>query len=347
VTPYVLSFGFALGCLLLGLIFGRLRPAALIAFLPMLFFIATRGLVGVDSSNYLRIFEIIRTQGLWDAGVEPGFALLVDRMASWFFHDPFDILVALGIIVAILVMIGGFLLEGKQPLLLLGMVLPFFMFDMTMNGVRYGMAFALTSIAIAYLVRKRPFVFLGIGVAAVSIQVTSLILLAAVWALLEARVRTFIATALAGVVVSFLFGEHISGRVSENVDLQITSALSGLAPLIISTIALAALAAHPDFRRSSLWQLGLLFLLQLGGFVMARYFYAGLRFQILILFMIYLYGAARTRALGISLLKSQPTVLLIILVAMAGAFLRLRNFSEDWGVGGSPFAPYYFRWEIY
>lgn len=346
-TPYVLCGMFTLFCLITGLFFQRLRTAAIIAFLPMLFFIAFRGLVGVDSFNYLRIFDIIREQGIWDAGVEPGFALLVEWQARWFFEDRFDILATLGVTAALLVFSGGLLLEGRAPLLLLSLVLPFFLFDMTMNGVRYGLAFGISSIALAFLIRKRPLVFLAIGVVAVSIQVTSVVLLAGVWALLESRFRTFIVTAVAGAGVSVLFGDHIVGRVSENVDLRIVSASSGLAPLIMSTIVLVALAAHPAFRKSSAWQLGMLFALQLASFVMSRYFYAGLRFQTLVLFMIYVYGAAKARSMELQLVRSQATVLLLVLTAFAGTTLRLRNFWDDRGIGASPFAPYYFRWEVY
>jgi hypothetical protein len=63
--------------------------------------------------------------------------------------------------------------------------------------------------------------------------------------------------------------------------------------------------------------------------------------------MIYVYGAARISVLRISLSKSQMSLAMILILAFAGGLLRLRNFSDDAGSGDSPFAPYYFRWEVY
>src|SRR3546814_7837232 len=104
----------------------------------MFLLIMERGLVRTDSAVYVQEFDVIRYRGLLASAFEPGFTLLIEVL-NWFLSDPFQILILLGATTAIIMFLAGLMLE-RSPLLMMTIVLPYFLFDMTMNGLRYGLA---------------------------------------------------------------------------------------------------------------------------------------------------------------------------------------------------------------
>src|SRR3546814_7415320 len=94
-TAYFACYAIMLVALFGGLIFNRLRLAAIIAFVPMFLLIMERGLVRTDSAVYVQEFDVIRYRGLLASAFEPGFTLLIEVL-NWFLSDPFQILILLG-----------------------------------------------------------------------------------------------------------------------------------------------------------------------------------------------------------------------------------------------------------
>src|SRR3546814_19846904 len=86
--------------------------------------------------------------------------------------------------------LAGLMLE-RSPLLMMTIVLPYFLFDMTMNGLRYGLAFSIVALGAAGLARGRLYFFLISAVIASSIPVTAASLAVCRWPLVEVRISTF------------------------------------------------------------------------------------------------------------------------------------------------------------
>ena len=343
-TPYFVCYLVLLVSLGAGLLLDKLRFAAVIAFVPMFALITLRGMVGTDSAIYIQVFETIRYQGLVASSFEPGFTLLVEVL-SWFFQDPFDILIVLGSATAIIMLAAGLLLERK-PLFFMTIVLPYYLFDMAMNGLRYGLAFAIVALAAAALARGKLKVFVACSIVAASIQISSVLLAACLWALMEARVRTFLAAGF-GVIIAFvLFDDYIGEKLSQNSDLSGIGGISGVAPLLATVLIIAAVRTSQENKDTfSSMALVSVLAMQFISFLVARQYYAGLRLQGLFLFLSYLLIVTwNTRSLR-DFIVERKLVLLLVFSAFILIASRLKNFNDDVD-NLSPFNPYYFSNEL-
>lgn len=344
-TAYFVAYGILFLCLGIGLFVRRLRLGLLIGALPFVFLIAARGLVGTDTAQYLGIIRLIRAKGLFSVSLEPVFGILTNALMS-FLHDPFATLIVVSVIVAVLMITAGLMLE-KVPLIFSALVMPYFMFDMTMNGVRYGLAFALVALATVFLLRGRRWVFLALGALAGLTQISAIILVAGVWTLLEARLRTFVIVLITLVIFVFVFGSYLDDKASAYAGVYIVSALSGLVPFVLAAALLGGLFSVKEVRDSSLPQLAVLAAAVVVAFIMTRFSSGGLRVQQLILFLIYLYGAARIYRLQVEIWRNEILIVVAMAMAIAAGGFRLKNFSDDKYFGATPFNPYYFVWNHY
>lgn len=342
-TPYYVTYGIFLACFVAGLLTRRLRLAAIAAFLPMFYLIAARGLVGVDSAYYLQLFEAIRYLGPAGANFEPGFALIV-ALLTRIFADSFDILILLGCVAAGLMLTAALVLE-RQPILFLAIIIPFFLFDMTMNGLRYGLAFAIVSIGATGLVNQRRWLFVICTVLAASIQVSSVVVAAGAWTLIEARIKTFAFVAAAALAVVAVFGNYIGEKAAANSDLVAPGGTAGLVPYVITLAVLAAVSSKRELFRELKLPIIAIAVLQTAAFGMARYYYAGLRMEGVVLFLLYIVLAVRFARMKYFIPSRALTVILLVAAVMS-SILRLRNFSDEQGQNESPFAPYYFASEV-
>lgn len=337
-TPYFACYALMLTALVLGILFNRLRLAAIVAFIPMFVLILERGLVGTDSAVYVQEFDVIRYRGLLASAFEPGFTLIVEVLA-WFLSDPFEILIILGATTAVIMFIAGMMLE-RSPLLFMTIVLPHFMFDMTMNGLRYGLAFSIVALGAACMARGRLHLFIACAVIGSSIQITAALLAFSLWALVEVRIRTFAGVAIGIGIAFLLFGDYIESKLIDNEDLVGLGGFAGIAPLVISLIVLAALKSKGKNIVEN--QLALLAMLsmQLIAFTISRYYYVGLRLQGLFLFLLYLYAAIMVSKSSIEVSKAFFLRWSLVFAALISSASRLKNFNDDI-FGPSPFNPYY------
>lgn len=343
--PYIVCYVILVVCLIAGLALDKMRIAALIAFVPMFYLIAARGLVGVDSAFYVQQFDVIRYQGFLGGGFEPGFSILVELM-TYVFKDSFDILIVLGCTAAILILVAALILE-REPILFLSLTLPFFLFDMTMNGVRYGLAFAIVALGTAALAtgRRLPFILCVVGAA--TIQISSVLLAIGVWTLVEARPRTFLAIALLSAGLLYRFGGYLGDKVAQNADLAAAGGFSGVLPLLITFVMLLAivLASGDRWRETVIPVTGLAFL-QVAAFGFSRFYYAGLRIQSIVVFMTYLVFVILLARKQVILRENKSVIALLLVACVASSLLRLKNFNDEQSIGLSPFAPYYFASDV-
>lgn len=341
-NPYLACYAVMLATLIGGILFNRLRLAAIIAFIPMAVLIMERGLVGTDSAVYVQEFDVIRYRGLLASAFEPGFSLIVEVLA-WFFSDPFEILIILGATTAMIMFIAGMMLE-RSPLLFMTIILPYFMFDMTMNGLRYGLAFSIVALGAAAMARGRLHLFIACAVIASSIQITSALLAFSLWALVEVRIRTFAGVAVGVGVAFLLFGEYIESKVIDNEDLIGLGGFAGVAPLAISLVILAALKSKGKNIIENQLALLAMLAMQIIAFAISRYYYVGLRLQGLFLFLLYLYAVIMIGKSAVEVSKSFFLKWSLVFAALISSASRLKNFNDD-VIGPSPFNPYYFAHE--
>ncbi|MDF2496161.1 EpsG family protein [Sphingomonas sp.] len=343
-TPYIVCYLVLVVSLGTGLLLDKLRMAAVIAFVPMFVLIALRGIVGTDSAVYIQSFDIIRYQGFLASSFEPGFTVLVEIL-SWFFRDSFDILIVLGCAVALIMLAAGLLLE-RIPLLFMAIVLPYYLLDMTMNGLRYGLAFAIVALGAAALARGWLKAFVACGIIAASIQISSVLLAASLWALMEARIRTFLAAGFGLIVAFVLFGDYVGDKVSQNSDISGIGGISGVAPLLATVLVIAALRVSQN-NRDIISNIALLsiFIMQLASFLIARQYYAGLRLQGLFLFLLYLSLATANKKNSRSFVIDRSFMAFVFAAAVILSLSRLKNFHDDVD-NLAPFNPYYFSNEL-
>lgn len=344
-TAYFVAYGFLIACYGLGLWTRALRWTLLVGSLPLIFLIAFRGLVGTDTAQYLFLMRTIREQGLLSVGLEPVFGVLSQILMDRF-HDPFQALVIISVFIALLMVAAGFWLE-KVPLLFGSLVMPYYLLDMTMNGVRYGLAFAIVTLATGFLLRGRRLVFMALTALATLTQLSALLLAAGIWLLLEARLRTAALVVVLAVPFILYFGTYLDDKAAIYSDLTIISIFSGLGPLALSLAMLGALFTVKEIRDTHAFQIAALVAAAVLVYGSTQITSAGLRLQQLVLFLIYLYGAAQIYRLSVNVWRNQLLIVAMIFIALLSATLRLDNFAEDRAFGPTPFNPYYFIWNHY
>lgn len=343
-TPYLICYLILIAALGAGLLLDKLRVAAIIAFVPMFALISLRGIVGTDSAIYIQAFDTIRYQGVIASSFEPGFTLLV-AVLSWFFRDPLDILIVLGSATALIMLTAGLLLE-RVPLLFMAIVLPYYLLDMTMNGLRYGLAFAIVALGAAALARRSIKAFIACCIVAASIQISSVLLAASLWLLMEARIRTFFAVGFGMIVAFVFFGDYVGDKLSGNANISGIGGVSGLSPLIGTILIIASVRITNDNKNDfSFISLASILILQLASFIIARQFYAGLRFQALFFFLLYLVIVTTQKRKGKDFTAGKAPLLLLISATAILSASRIKNLDDDVG-GLSPYNPYYFASEL-
>lgn len=342
-TAYYVCYAVLILSTIIGLSLDKLRVATIIAFIPMFVLIAGRGMVGTDSAIYVQSFDIIRYQGMLASNFEPGFTLLIEVL-NWFFRDSFDVLIVLGSATALIMLCAGLLLE-RSPLLFLTIIMPFFLIDMTINGLRYGLAFAIVALGAAAFARGSLRTFILCGIIAASIQVSSVLLAIGLWALVEVRIKTFIGAALGIVIVLFVFGSYLEDKVSKNTDVSGIGGLSGIIPLVATIVIVVAVQYSDRPALQSKIPIFAILIMQIVSFGVARFYYAGLRFQTLFVFLLYLFISMSIRRSSVEINGERVLTGSLLAVLVLCSVSRLSNFRED-NSGLSPFNPFYFQREL-
>ena len=342
-TPYYICYAILILSVAAGLLLDKMRVATILAFIPMFVLIAGRGMVGTDSANYVQSFDIIRYQGMLASNFEPGFTLLVEVL-NWAFRDSLDVLIVLGSATAIIMLSAGLLLE-RSPLLFLTIIMPFFLIDMSINGLRYGLAFAIVALGAAAFARGSLRVFILCGVIATSIQISSVLLVVGLWALMEVRIKTFIGVALGMAAILIVFGSYLEDKISQNTDAVGLGGLSGIVPLVATVGVVVAIRYSDRPIIASKFPLFAILGMQLASFGLARFYYAGLRFQTLFVFLLYLFVAMSVRRSAVQLSGQRLLTGSLLATLLLCSVSRLSNFRDDTS-GFSPFNPFYFQSEL-
>jgi hypothetical protein len=341
-TPYLFALTFYFIIIGLGIYQKNLRTFLILALMPLVGLSLLKGMVGGDTAFYHQSIDLIRSEDSLLQRFEPLFEVIA-LVLSQFTNSSTIVLGVVAGMTTLLLFIGAYKLE-RQPYFFALAIIPYFYLDMTMNGMRYGLAFSLVLWATLFFIRGSKIISYLIVIAAACVQLTSVLLAIMFLSLVKPRWRNLILGILGATLVSLFFGEYVSSKIEDNQALIPESSLAGLAPFLLSVLILSTFWFDLSVRLVARYQMILLAASSILFFTVTQFYYAGLRLQSLNLFLIYLVLASI-----LSKNKIQPerrTIIILFMISLLSAGFRLRNFYNDAGVGESPFVPYHFYWEI-
>jgi hypothetical protein len=252
------------------------------------------------------------------------------------------VLALFGGLTTILLMLAGLRLERKPWIFALA-IIPQFYFDMTMNGIRYGIAFSFVYLAATNLVQGRYFRYWLLVAIGTAFQLSGGALGLMLYALVERRWRAMMYGGVMALIVSVVFRDYLASKIEAYATIEVESGIAGLAPLLISLMTLAFWTARRSLRCGAELMVLALFLLTVFSFGLSRFTYAGIRLQQLVVFLIFLALACHVRMFRLRL--KQTTVLTLFVIGALGFALKLRNFQDGAYLNDSPFIPYHFYWD--
>lgn len=319
--------------------FAILLPAILVAVL--------RGNIGTDSYNYLSYFENIDSFELQYV-FEPGFEIISLIIKQLGYSSRANVAI-IGFLI-IFFLIKTFSRSNYSALIFLWLVFPMFFVDMTMNALRYGLAFSIMGYGISKYYEKSYYFSIILILIAFSIQFTS-VLIFIPFLLSNINNKKYLILIIlffAGFlsipnVLNFLL-EHAIGKQDAYQYLQSPSKSTGLYPLAISIILYISFVII--FKKSKYSStIHILIILECLSFYITQFSYAGVRLQTLFLYAILLY-------LIFNLPETENRIKylkVIYLLGLISFMFMIKNISNTvWSdETQSPYLPYKFYWEEY
>lgn len=337
---YLITYAVYFAILSVGLARKNTRRWVVAATLPMLALVLLRGNVGVDLPMYVQSIALIQENGSPLFIFEPGFELLILGLAN-ISNTPEIIAKLIATLTTALLLFTKWRTKTAYQALGLG-IIPYFYLDMTMNGLRYGLAFATTLVALNFLIAIQRVRYISSSMIAASVQVTSLYLTALTQLFLRPSWKYMLPTIFALPAVAILGSDYFLYKVSANAELGKPGVTSGLAPLLLSAVMLTG--CWSDRRLRGFYRIRLLILAALTvlTYGITQLSYAGLRLQQMNYFFIFTFLIYAGESLNLK--TSKPILITLVVTSILSTALRLNNFQSEAGVGDAPFVPYKFHW---
>lgn len=306
-------------------------------FIPAVIIVTMRGMVGTDTYGYLSFFE----QSKWDIkenyfNLETGFVIYL-QVVTYLGLQPQKSLNLFSLIICILIFIN-FSKSKSAFIIFSSLIFPVFFYDMTMNGLRYGLAFIL---AVPFILepvknmfkinKNKIYIVLSI------LNHNSVLTFIFFKMFINLNIKNFILGLLASTVVFYFLQDYLLLKFDSYAELESPSALSGVQPFVI--MFLIAVVNSIFFKLNTKRNI-YLFVLQLCFYLVTQFTYAGLRFQFAVLFftMVLMVGDKDCR-------NYNYYIAIIYLIGLLGFLLKMRNMLDTYGIGYSPFLPYVFYWQ--
>ena len=317
-------------------LFVILLPATLVAVL--------RGNIGTDTINYLGYFDDLRNGTSENSVYEPGFKLISETLNILRLSARTNLAIISAIIVILLC--ASFSKSKNQVILFCWIVFPLYFVDMTMNGVRYGLAFSFGCLAVDAIKDKRYFKILCFTVMAISIQYSSaLIIIPFLFLGLNKKLVIYL---LGGTIIIILIFvgyapmqlTYLYDKQDAYKDIVSPGAASGLIPLLIFTIIYVSFIWTSQKNRYS-QTVHLLLFCQLASFAVAKFSYAGLRLQMLFLFALLIFIKGNFPIIKAHKIFNYS----LFVVGILSFIVLLKNISAKVEDVQSPLIPYKFFWQ--
>ncbi|NHB11132.1 EpsG family protein [Burkholderia cepacia] len=316
--------------------YGGTNRAVLLGFaLPMIMLVALRGHSGTDTAAYYTAFSGLDS-GAW-YGSEPVFHMLTEGL--WFVRpDPRFVVNGVSLLIALTMLwaLGGARYGAWFGGLL---IVPGMFYELTMNVMRFGLAASLFLVATRVPAHERPWRYLAFALLGIGTHYSS-ILLFVLFPAVTRRGNTLVLAigAVFGFVAALALPAYLGDKADLYAGMVAPNVSSGLLFVLLQAGMLGAmLRFRADFAlsRAGYWLcagLGIAF------YGLTRISYAGIRFQLLLTFLIAVVMLRQYRPLSGRMSHGLAVCLLLIgFAALAG---RFNNMLDEAGRGASPFLPY-------
>ncbi|WP_322091103.1 EpsG family protein [Limnobaculum zhutongyuii] len=311
------------------------------AMFPMAFIVVFRGDVGVDTATYIQLIQYIQDTPGYTNIFEPFFELLI-YVFSIMGLNAREIVSLLSVITIIILLYSSYKIE-KRLVIFSSCIVPMFFFDMTMNGIRYGLSFSIILLGLSFLIRNRSALFWMCILLSSLIQFSGALLGLLVYFLYTKRIRVFIYSLLLLIPLLFVFSGYLINKVEAYQGAYVSSGLSGVSTLLITLLVLFTWCTNKDMRYGNLFVLLTIFSLTLLSYVLAQYTYAGLRVQNIVAYTLFLMIMVNFKQLSHTDYK---IIFLLFFIGLISFAFKMKNFYDGEGIGLSPFVPYHFYWDI-
>lgn len=344
---YILSYFFLLLCLSIASLspIGKYSPSSMrllsfIGLIPAILLVGLRGDVGTDTATYLLMAsdlmdgEVNNPENL---NIEFGFLWLL-RFLIFLSGEPRFSINVLSLIIAFY---SFFIFsKNRESIVIFSLlVFPVLFFDMSMNGLRYGLSFLLAKHASDVWLSNKKAKSLVLLIGCIGLQLSG-ILVFFLLRLHRLRFLNLIYVLPFAIVFYGVFQGRLTDKFIVYAQLESPSLLSGLLPLAIFFACYLCLLLV-DFRFAKRFMP--LLILELLSFFLAKFTYAGLRVQLLILFVFFcLISEIDLKAYG---QRKLLIVFIFFFIGFIGFIGTLRHYIADADVPPSPFLPYHFFWE--
>lgn len=305
-----------------------------IFFIPAVIIVTMRGLVGTDTYTYLYFFQ----QSEWDikenrSNLEFGFIIYL-KIVTYLEILPQKALNLFSLIICIIIY-TNFSRSKSAFIIFSSLIFPVFFYDMTMNGIRYGMAFVL---AVPFIVEPIKDIFKinknKIYMVLAMLNHNSVLTFIFFKIFVNLNIKNFIFGLLASTVVFYLLQDYLILKFNNYSELDSPNALSGIQPLVIMFLLVII---NSNFFKLNTNRNIYLFILQMCFYGLTQFTYAGLRFQFATLFFMMVLMINDRDCKNYNLYIAS-----IYLVGFLGFLLKMRNMLDSYGIGFSPFLPYAF-----
>lgn len=320
-------------------------PILFFCLFPASFIVLFRGNVGTDTDVYLRFYRELIKNTDYDPTFERGFTYLSKILVTLGLNEVQGV-ASIGLL-TIIILCVCFSENYDKLLIFTLLIFPTFFYDMTMNGLRYGLSFALTAIAVQNLYKKRRAVFILISIMAFSIQSSSLFIFL-VFFIGELPLKVIIISLILIIITIYLTTfsiinlDYLYGKQDMYKDLYSPDVSSGLSPLIIFLLIYFTFLF---FCRNELSNLNkvihVILLLEVISFLLAKFSYAGLRFQMLFLFCLVLFINN-----NLNLIQKKTKIMYYFgIIGIISFLITIKHFNHIDDEVSSPFLPYKFYWD--
>ncbi|KQV41064.1 EpsG family protein [Massilia sp. Root335] len=300
-------------------------------YLPVAILAAMRGNVGTDTENYRQAFDIFNLTDYNPLSVDPIFGVLfaVTKVIGLGFNGFAFIHASLCLL---LYSFGASKIDRTLPLFGL-LLLPILFIDATFNGLRYGLAFAIATVAMHYFVNSSSRFRVGYLLPPISAHSSLLVLI-----FLAPSVIVFALPFLLLLnVQDLLYFSYFAGKSESYSDFARPGVFSGVMPLFqfMMLLLISRINRIPFRLGVNLRTLGLLVFA--AGLVTSAVSYAGLRVLQLGVFIMTIFVAQ-----NLTTYRQRTITTLLILTGLLSVANFLRQVFLVGSEGGVVFYPYEF-----
>lgn len=301
-----------------------------------------RGLVGTDTYAYEMIMEGLLNGFSW-AGMEPGFVFISWLLLQITNSAPLTVRL-IGFLTFCALCFYLYRSDKNEKFLLVSYILPAFMYQYTMNGLRVGMAAMLVLLATQQFRLAKKTSAYALAATSLIFHYSALVSLILIWASKVYWVRASnILVVLVSIVsvLAFFYAneEYFSHKFISYQDFDSPSPFSGIGKILTLLVIFFGVLVSNLLTADKAKLLFLGVGSVLAFWALSMFSYAGLRFLDLLSFSFPLCVLITYNNRGLELGKLVKISLFV--AGLIAAVMSYRNFLYEEGTGPSPFLPYH------